>query len=71
MRNTRLQRRRIVSKEMHPPRIWLRWIGITLCLLWTAHQLSRLITWFRQWGHRDPLSQAFQRELLRRGLVLH
>jgi hypothetical protein len=34
----------------------LRWVG--------------LITWLRQWGQRDPLSQAFQQELLRRGLLL-
>ena len=49
----------------------VRWIGLTLCLLWTAQQLSRLITWLRQWGQRDPLSQAFRRELQRRGLALH
>ena len=49
----------------------MRWIGLTLCLLWTAQQLSRLIIWLRQWGQRDPLSQAFRRELLRRGLALH
>lgn len=48
----------------------VRWVGLTLCLLWAADQLSRLITWLRQWGQRDPLSQAFQRELRRRGLVL-
>lgn len=48
----------------------MRWVGITLCLLWTANQLSRLITWLRQWGQRDPVSQAFQREVDRRGLVL-
>jgi len=48
----------------------VRWVGITLCLLWAANQLTRLITWLRQWGQRDPLSQAFQQELLRRGLVL-
>ena len=49
----------------------VRWIGLTLCLLWMAQQLSRLITWLRQWGQRDPLSQAFQRELQRRGMALH
>ena len=48
----------------------LRWVGLTLCLLWMSHQLSRLITLLRQWGQRDPLSQAFQQELLRRGLLL-
>jgi hypothetical protein len=48
----------------------VRWIGITLCLLWVGQQLSRLITWIGQGGQRDPLSQAFQQELRRRGLVL-
>lgn len=55
------------SGVRRPP---VRWVGITLCLLWTANQLSRLITWLRQWGQRDPVSQAFQREVDRRGLVL-
>ena len=62
----RLQRPRHVGVRRPP----VRWVGITLCLLWAANQLSRLITWLRQWGQRDPLSQAFHRELHRRGLVL-
>jgi hypothetical protein len=49
----------------------VRWIGFSLCLLWMAQQLSRLITWLRRWGQRDPLSQAFRQELQRRGLALH
>ncbi|MEY2645692.1 MAG: hypothetical protein RLZZ611_2341 [Cyanobacteriota bacterium] len=48
----------------------MRWVGLTLCLLWTAQQLSRLIIWLRQFSQRDPLSRAFQQELLRRGLAL-
>lgn len=59
------------SRTDAPADTSLRWVGITLCLLWLAQQLSRLITWLRQWGQRDPLSQAFQRELLKRGLLLH
>jgi len=59
------------SRTGAPADTSLRWVGITLCLLWLAQQLSRLITWLRQWGQRDPLSQAFQRELLKRGLLLH
>ena len=71
MRNTALQHLQDIPRQVQLPSISVRWIGITLCLLWTAQQLSRLITWLRQWGQRDPLSQAFQRELQRRGLVLH
>ena len=71
MRNTALQHLPEIPRQVQLPSISVRWIGITLCLLWTAQQLSRLITWLRQWGQRDPLSQAFQRELQRRGLALH
>lgn len=58
------------SRPGSPRQEPVRWVGLTLCLLWSAHQLSRLITWLRQLVQRDPLSQAFQRELLRRGLIL-
>ena len=71
MRNTALQHLQDITRQVQLPSISVRWIGITLCLLWTAQLLSRLITWLRQWGQRDPLSQAFQRELQRRGLALH
>ena len=49
----------------------MRWIGLTLCLLWMAQQVSRLIIWLRRWGQHDRLSQAFRQEVQRRGLALH
>jgi len=45
------------------------WLGITICLLWSGHQLTRLISALRQLLQRDPLSKAFGQELVRRGLV--
>jgi hypothetical protein len=47
----------------------MRWLGITLCLLWAGHQLTRLINALRQLLQRDPLSRAFDLELQRRGLL--
>lgn len=49
----------------------MRWLGITICLLWAGHQLTRLISAVRQVLQRDPLSRAFGLELERRGVVRH
>ena len=47
----------------------MRWLGLTLCLLWVGHRLSHLIAALRQLLQRDPLSRAFGLELERRGLA--
>jgi hypothetical protein len=47
----------------------MRWLGLVLCLLWLGWRLQSLWQGIRRWRRRDPLSQAFQRELRRRRLV--
>ena len=53
----------------HGYTIAMRWLGLTLCLLWVGHRLSHLIAALRQLLQRDPLSRAFGLELERRGLA--
>lgn len=62
----------------------MRWLGLVLCLLWFGWRLQALWQWGQQqwgqqrwgqqqWGQQqwrpDPLSNQFQQELRRRGLI--
>lgn len=52
----------------------MRWLGLVLCLLWFGWRLQALWQWGQQqWSQQqwrpDPLSNQFQQELRRRGLM--
>lgn len=47
----------------------MRWLGLVLCLLWFGWRLQALWQWGQQQWRPDPLSNQFQQELRRRGLM--
>ena len=47
----------------------MRWLGLVLCLLWLGWRLQALWHWSQRQWCLDPLSNEFQQELRRRGLV--
>ena len=47
----------------------MRWLGLVLCLLWLGWRLQALWQWSQRKWRLDPLSNEFQQELRRRGLV--
>lgn len=47
----------------------MRWLGLVLCLLWLGWRLQALWQWSQRQWRLDPLSNEFQQELRRRGLV--
>ena len=47
----------------------MRWLGLALCLLWLGWRLQALWQWTQRQWRLDPLSNEFQLELRRRGLV--
>jgi hypothetical protein len=56
-------------KKVHSVDLLMRWLGLVLCLLWLGWRLQALWQWSQRQWRLDPLSNEFQQELRRRGLV--
>ena len=55
--------------KVHSVDLSMRWLGLVLCLLWLGWRLQALWQWSQRQWRLDPLSNEFQQELRRRGLV--
>ena len=55
--------------KVHCVDLLMRWLGLVLCLLWLGWRLQALWQWSQRQWRLDPLSNEFQQELRRRGLV--
>ena len=56
-------------KKVDSVALSMRWLGLVLCLLWLGWRLQALWQWSQRQWRLDPLSNEFQQELRRRGLV--
>ena len=55
--------------KVHSVDLLMRWLGLVLSLLWLGWRLQALWQWTQRQWRLDPLSNEFQQELRRRGLV--